>query len=177
MGCLGVQKHAASSDVESGIRLSKREKTLVDSLSLEELWAGYNLLSVLSRAELSVEEIPRLQKNCGDIGAEDAARLMLPLRALLDEKIRLHWVDDGREEDAWASSCTGSCSCGAYSLALERKPTFVGITEKEKQNYDQIERATESEQRGAFTCAQRNPWFCQSELFLYLKVAAKDYGG
>lgn len=145
--------------------------------SLQELNAAANALKVIADDDKSKDLL-----GC-EIPSQKALSMTMPLKALIDEKIRSEV--EGYESDPKGysntegfESCAKNCSCGVYNdvveAASERKmPSGSSVTHK--RNAAKLRAKAERQTAEAsLTCAKKQSWFCSSDLRKFLDKGASE---
>lgn len=120
--------------------------------TIEQLDDAAHVLRFLADGESSLKGCP--------IEAEEAKKLLLPLHAMIDEKIA--------EEKSTASRrnfdrCEAGCHCGIYSDLAEAPAEKTKLYNK----------ARRLSRKKLLSCAKKSaPWFCGSTLLQKLKADA-----
>ncbi len=145
------------------------EGSVLRSHSLEQLDSAANLLMRAADGKSA----------CAGVSSDEAKVLILPLRALLDQKTESYLSSHrkGRvSSPAWPKNCARDCHCGLYSSLLE-KAGDVRLTADDRVVLKSVSSRAESVSAAELdACGSRAAKsFCSGKLLQYLRQEAPAF--
>lgn len=173
----GAKKESQVSAAAPQASAAPTQSSVQERYSIQELNSAATALRVIADDDKSKNIL-----GC-EITSEKALSMTMPLKALIDEKIRSEVEAYESDPKTYANTegfemCAKNCACGVFSdvveQASERKmPAGSSVAHKRNQSKLRAKASRQSADASA-TCARKQSWFCGSDLHKFLDKGASE---